>query len=158
MFAMSPVSSTLEPIYLKCYTLCSSSPNQLSSLAIIMSKIKSMNWVFGLLILIPLSSNAFLQVSKYSVLSVSSSPHSTMSSANIIDPGMFFLTSSVNTSIRSKNMYNQNTQKLNEYNYYLKEKYCQNVYKKTTFETLVCKSLGLQNTFQSHIISNDSGY
>ena len=28
--------------------------------------------------------------------------------------------------------------------------------KKTTFETLVCKSL--QNTFQSHIISNDSGY
>ena len=43
-----------------------------------------MNWVLGLLILIPLSSNALLQVSKYSVMSVSSSTHSIMSSANII--------------------------------------------------------------------------
>ena len=64
-----------------------------------------MIWVFGLLILIPLFSNAFLQVSKYSIMSVSSSPHSTMASANIIDPGTSFLTSSVNTSIRSKNRY-----------------------------------------------------
>ena len=45
----------------------------------------------------PLSSNALLQVSRYSVVSVSSSPHSTMSSANIINPGTSFLTSSVNT-------------------------------------------------------------
>ena len=38
-----------------------------------------MNLVFGLLILIPLSSNALLQVSKYYVMSTSSSPHSTLS-------------------------------------------------------------------------------
>ena len=100
--AMSPVSSTLEPRYLKCYTLCSSSPNRLSSLAIAMSIIKSMNWVFGLLILIPLSSNALLQVSKYSVIYVSPSPQSTMSSANNIDPGTFFLTSPVNVHIHQE--------------------------------------------------------
>ena len=38
--------------------------------------------------------NAILQVSKYSVMSVSSSAHGTMSSANIIDPGTSFLTPS----------------------------------------------------------------
>ena len=65
----------------------------------------SMNWGFGLLILMPLSYNALLQVSKYSVMSVSSSPHRTMSYVNIIDPGTSFLTSSVNPSIRSRNRY-----------------------------------------------------
>ena len=70
-----------------------------------MTNLKSMNWVFGLLILMPLSYNTLLQVSKYSVMSVSSSPHCTMSSANIIDPGTSFLTSSVNTSTRSRNRY-----------------------------------------------------
>ena len=65
----------------------------------------SMHCVLGLLILIPMSSNALLHVSKYSVMSVSSSPHSTMPYANIIDPGTSFLTSSVTTSIRSRNRY-----------------------------------------------------
>ena len=97
---MPPVSSKLEPRYLKWCTLCSSSPKILTgSLPWPLSSpnLKSMNWVLGLLILIPLSSNALLQVSKYSVMSVSSSPHSTMSSANIIDPGTSFLTIQYNT-------------------------------------------------------------
>ena len=50
-----------------------------------------MNWGFGQLILISLSPNALIQVSKNSVMSVSSSPHSTMSSANIIYLGTYIL-------------------------------------------------------------------
>ena len=63
---MPPVSSTLAPSYLKRCTRCSSSPRILTgSLPWPLScpNLKSMNWVFGLLILIPLSSDAHLQVS-----------------------------------------------------------------------------------------------
>ena len=75
---MPPVSSTLAPIYLKRCTRCSSSPRILTgSLPWPLScpNVKAMNWVFGLLILMPLSSKALLRVSKYSVMSVSSSPY-----------------------------------------------------------------------------------
>ncbi len=64
-----------------------------------------MDWIFGLLILIPLFSSALLQVSEYSVMFVSSSPHWAMSYAYIIAPSTFFLTSFVNTTIRSRNSY-----------------------------------------------------
>ena len=66
-------------IYLKWCTLCSSSPRILTgSLPWPLScpRLKSTNWVVGLLVFIPMSSNALLQVSKCSVMSVSSSPHS----------------------------------------------------------------------------------
>ena len=58
-----------------------------------------MNWVFGLLTRISLSSKAFLHDSRYSVMSTSLSPHNTMSSANSIDSGASFLTLSISTSI-----------------------------------------------------------
>ena len=64
-----------------------------------------MNWVFGLLTRIPLSSKAFLHDSRYSVMSTSLSPHNTMSSANSIDSGAFFLTLSVSTSISMRKRY-----------------------------------------------------
>ena len=69
------------------------------------SKENSMNWVFGLLTHIPLSSKAFLHDSRYSVMSTSLSPHNTMSSANSIDYGASFLTLSVSTSISMRKRY-----------------------------------------------------
>ena len=69
------------------------------------SKEKSMNWVFGLLTRIPLSSKAFLHDSRYSVMSTSLSPHNTMSSENSIDSGASFLTLSVSTCISMRKRY-----------------------------------------------------
>ena len=64
-----------------------------------------MNWVFGLLTRIPLSSKAFLHDSRYSVMSISLSPHNTMSSANSIDSGASFITLFVSTSISMRKRY-----------------------------------------------------
>ena len=76
----------LSPPRVNQCTLCSSSPRILIGplhWPLSCPKLKSTNWGFGLLIFTPLSSNALLQVAKYSVMSVSSSPHSTMPSIRI---------------------------------------------------------------------------
>ena len=79
-----PVSSTLDPWYFKWWIMCSPPQGFEPAPFIGSPNLKSTTWVLGLLIL---PSSALLQVSKYYIVYVSSSPCHTMSCGNIIVPG-----------------------------------------------------------------------
>ena len=148
--AMPPVSSTLEPRYLKC-TLFVVLPLT-GSLPWLLSCPNVSPWI-GFLVCWSSSLCPLMPSSRSpSTLSCMSRHHRRVQcllQTTLVQVRSFSHPLSTCTSIRSKNMYNL-------YPSERRKNIVKICIKKTTFETLVCKSL--QNTFQSHIISNDSGY